>query len=251
MKRFMAMLIVLFALCSRPSGAIAQGVGVYPRFIIDYPIAFSLPRASFDINARIFPNGGLLSTLSVGMTDRLMVSASFGGINIIGEGEINWQPFAGGSLRYRLLTESFNLPALAIGFDSQGHGRYDEKVRRFERKSTGFFVVASKNYEVMDHLSFHVGSNYSLETKDNDKDPNLFTGADLGLSSELSVLWEYDFAINDNDDNALGSGKGYLNLGLRYNIKGVVYFEVYLLDLLKNRGEKVQRALKLTYFEFF
>ncbi|RME00554.1 MAG: hypothetical protein D6814_03295, partial [Calditrichaeota bacterium] len=176
---------------------------------------------------------------------------SFSGINVIGEGDIDWQPFAGANFRYRLNLESVTLPALAIGFDSQGHGAYVDSLKRFERKSTGFFFVASKNYEVLDHLSFHVGTNYSLETNDGDKSINLFTGGDLGVTPEFSVLGEYDFALNDNADNSLGSGKGYLNFGLRYNIKNVVYFEFYLLDVLKNKHDKIQRAIKLTYFEFF
>ncbi|MDQ7052908.1 MAG: hypothetical protein Q9P14_08460 [candidate division KSB1 bacterium] len=247
MKKFWLTLLIGLV----PSALLAQGVNVLPRYIIDYPIAYSLPRASFDVTMRVFPQGGALTSIDVGMNDRLMFGVSFGGINIIGEGDIVWQPFAGANFRYRLLTETFTMPALAVGFDSQGHGAYNDEAGRFERKSTGFFIVASKNYDVMTRLSFHVGTNYSLETADGDRSINLFTGADLGITPELSVLGEYDFALNDNADNSLGSGKGYLNLGLRYNIKNVVYFEVYLIDLLRNKYERFRRAVKLTYFEFF
>ncbi len=247
----MKTLIGFLLLLCLPVSGLAQGVDVNPRFLIDMPIASTLPRASFDITLRVFPNGGTLTTIDVGLHERLMFGVSFGGINVIGGGDIQWQPFAGANFRYRLLSETFTLPALLVGFDSQGHGAYNDEVRRFERKSLGFFAVASKNYEVMDHLSFHVGTNYSLETADGDKSPNLFTGIDFGITPELAIVGEYDFALNDNSDNSLGSGKGYLNLGIRYNIKNVVYFEFYFIDLLRNKYGNFQRAVKLTYFEFF
>ncbi len=242
---------LILLMLALPAAGFGQGVDVKPRYVIDYPVAASLPRASFDVTMRVFPGGGALSSIDVGMTDRITFGVSFGGMNVIGEGDIDWQPFAGANFRYVLLSEEVTLPSLAVGFESQGHGAYNHEAKRFERKSLGFYAVATKNYVLLDHLTFHLGVNRSLETADGDRSLNLFTAGDLGLTPELSVLGEYDFALNDNSDNSLGSGKGYLNFGLRYNIKNVVYFEFYLLDLLRNKYEHFQRVVKLTYFEFF
>ena len=246
MKKYLIVLGILLA----PQFLSAQGIGVPPRYLIEMPVAYVLPRASFDVNMRLYKGDGLLTGLNVGMTDRFMIGVSFGGTNVLGQGEVDWNPYAGAEARYAVITESMVWPALAVGFNSQGQGAFVDSTNRFERKSLGFYAVASKNYEILDHLSFHVGANYSLETGDGDKDPNLFLGAELGFRPELAFLGEYDFALNDNSDNSTGSGKGYFNMGLRYNVKNVVYFELFFLDLFENFG-KMQRALRITYFEFF
>ena len=246
MKRFILIAIFLTV----PSILAAQGINVPARNIIDLPNASTLPNASFDVTMRIFPDGGLLSGVNVGLNERFMIGVSYGGINVIGKGDIDWHPFAGATARYRVLSESFSLPGIAIGFDSQGHGAYVDSVKRFERKSPGFFAVSSKNYRIFDGLSIHLGTNYSLETRDEDKGLNVFTGAELNIRPELAFTIEYDFALNDNSGKSLGEGKGFLNIGARYTIKDAVYFEVFLFDVLQNFQE-MQRAIRLTYLEFF
>ena len=51
-------------------------------------------------------------------------------------------------------------PAIVIGFDSQGRGRYREVINqdnfetyfRYQHKSFGYYLVASKNYLFMGNL---------------------------------------------------------------------------------------------------
>lgn len=246
MKRFS---LIVFCLAI-PSFLTAQGVNVPARSIVDLPNASTLPNASFDIAMRIFAEGGLLAGINVGLNERFMIGISYGGVNVIGKGDVDWHPFAGATARYRLLEESFSLPGIAIGFDSQGHGAYVDSVKRFERKSPGFFAVSSKNYRFLEGLSIHFGANFSLEDKDEDRGVNVFTGAELSIRPEFVFMVEYDFALNDNSGRALGQGKGFLNVGARYTIKNAVFFEVFLFDILENL-QKSQRAIRLTYLEFF
>lgn len=246
----MKRIFLLTLLIAMPATLAAQGVNVPARTIIDLPNASVLPNASFDVTMRIFPEGGLLSGVNVGLNERFMIGVSYGGINVIGKGEIDWHPFAGALARYRIITESFSLPGITIGFESQGHGAYVDSVKRFERKSPGFFVVSSKNYRIFEGFSIHLGTNYSLETRDEDRGLNVFTGGELNIRPELAFMIEYDFALNDNSGRALGEGKGFLNIGARYTIKDAVYFEIFLFDVLENFQE-MQRAIRLTYLEFF
>lgn len=234
-----------------PLSLSAQGINVPPRYIIDLPNASTLPNASFDVTMRLFPQGGLLAGVNVGLNERFMLGVSYGGINVIGRGKVNWHPFAGANARYRILSESFSFPGIAIGFDSQGHGAFVDSLDRFERKSLGFYVVSSKNYQIFDGLSVHLGGNYSLQNNDRDKGLNVFTGAELNVRPELAFMLEYDFGLNDNNGRALGQGKGFLNLGIRYTIKDAVYFEVYVMDILENITHNTERVIKLTYLEFF
>ncbi len=248
MKRSIILLIAFLAFTSE---LFSQGINVPPRRIIDFPNGALLPKGSFDVTLHAFPKGGLVTGIDVGLHNRLMIGVSYGGTNVIGEGDVNWHPFAGANVRYRVIGESFTWPGVAVGFDSQGHGAYLDTTNRFERKALGFYAVSSKNYQILGGLGIHFGANYSLETDDLDKGINLFTGADLTIRPNVAVMAEYDFALNDNGDLSLGSGKGYLNAGLRFTIKDAVYLELFLVDLLENRENNFQRSIKVTYLEFF
>jgi len=247
MKRIVLSLLLL------PVTLLAQGIDVHPRHIIDTPTAWPLPRAGFDLSVRAFGNGGALLSLSVGVSNEFMFGASYGGTHILGEDSLQWNRSPGLLIRYNLIEESFALPALSIGFESQGYGPYVSAFSRYANKSPGFYVVASKSYAFLEHLDFHGGINYSLERDDGDRDVNLFTGASLAVNQDFELLGEYDFALNDTKEKvSLGEGTGYLNVGLRLNVKKVVYLEMFLKNLLQNRrsAKYFNREFKITFFQY-
>ncbi len=222
------------------------------RRLIDLPTAGMLDRGSYAIDLRMFGNGGLLSRVSVGITPRFMFGISYGGENIIGEGDINWNDQPGIEARLRLLDENFALPAITIGFDSQGYGPYDDQLNRYANKSRGVFAVASKNYAVLLNLGLHAGLNRSLEDDDDDGELNFFLGADLSLNREIRAFVEYDLATNDNENDAMfGSGDGYLNGGVQWNFSDRLFLQVNLKNLFQNGANEVTREFKIGYFEFF
>jgi hypothetical protein len=236
---------------SFPAVIFGQGIEVPPRHVIDLPTAWPLPRAGFDLNVRFYANGGALMSLNVGVSGEFMFGASYGGTRILGEDSLEWNNAPGLLLRYQLINESFALPALSIGFESQGYGAYLDSTSRYTNKSRGIYVVASKSYAFLERLDFHGGINYSLERED-DSDINLFTGGALAINQDVEVLGEYDFALNDTQENSLGSGNGYLNAGIRLNIKKVVYLELFVKNLLDNKknAKYFNREFKITFFQY-
>jgi hypothetical protein len=192
-----------------------------------------------------------------------MFGTSFGGTEVLGESQADWNPAPGVLVRYQLLSESLGLPGVTLGFESQGYGPFvrdstDKSKGRYVNKSLGFYVVGSKSYDLLERLDFHAGINYSLERDDQDKDPNLFLGMTLAINRDIELLAEYDLAFNDDKTQEsqnvrrFGDGKGYLNTGIRLNLKDVVYLEFYLKNLFKNRttAEDYAREFKITYFQF-
>jgi len=227
-----------------------------PINMIDSPTANFLSRKYFQLKLRVYHEGGMLGGLTVGLTNRLMFGVTYGGQNIIGQGRVLWNASPGVNLRYRLRFEDFRFPAVSLGFNSQGYGEYFPSMKRYQIKSKGFYIVFSKNYFVLQDFGVHAGLNYSDENKGAEKDINFFCGAHLMLDPELSILWEYDFAINDNDDKSLGSGKGYMNAAVRWYFSPQLVFEFSVKNLLKNNraieGQKIpnaNRELKIIYFQ--
>ncbi|MFC1557825.1 hypothetical protein ACFL40_00575 [candidate division KSB1 bacterium] len=221
--------------------------------IIDIPTAGSLQRGSFNVGLRMYPQGGVLCNMSAGLINRVMVTVFYGGENCIGDGEINWNPQIGFEMRIRVIEESFVLPALSVGFISQGYGGYNNDLSRYTYKSKGFYTVISRNYNLLGDLGLHFGANKSLEEDDRDKDINLFTGFDKALPGGIVILGEYDFGFNDNGDLGLGSGNGYLNAGLKWSITGGFSVTFIFRNLAKNKKltSGIGREIAINYVRTF
>jgi hypothetical protein len=223
-----------------------------PTMIIDKPTAGMLRRADYHITANFFQRGGVLAGVSVGLFDRFSFGISYGGTGIIGPDKIEMNPLPGVRAKLRIVQETTMMPAIAIGFDSQGKEPYLDSLKRYTIKSTGFYAVASKNYEMLGHLSLHGGFNYSLENKDGDKDLNLFVGAEKSLGDILSLLVEYDFAVNDNTQS-VGQGHGYFNLGFRLSAGEGLVIGFDLKNMTKNQRNITiaNRVLQIEYVGSF
>ena len=245
---------VLLTFLALPVALNAQEIAISEqRTLIYRPTAGSLERGSYDIELRMYPGGGLLGTIAVGLTDRITFGTSFGGLNIIGEGDVIWNPRPEANIKYRLMEESYSAPALSFGYNGQGFGEWDDSKKRYRIKSPGLFAAVSKNYSMIGNLGFHAGVNISFEKDDLDDDVNLWIGFDKSINEEISFLGEYDFALNDNSDNTLGSGNGYLNAALRWAFVEELIIELNVNNLLGNRkdSDAASRELKIIYVEFF
>jgi len=227
-----------------------------PINLIDNPTANFIDRKNFQLKLRVYHGGGMLTGLTVGLTQKLMFGVTYGGQNIIGQGKVLWNAAPGVNIRYRIRFERVNFPAMCIGFDSQGYGTYYPDLKRYQIKSKGFYVVMSKNYFILKDFGVHGGLNYSGENHGAEKDLNFFFGAHLMLDPELSLVWDYDFGINDNDSNSLGSGKGYMNAGVRWYFSERLLLEFSIKNLTRNNrtinGETIphsNRELKIIYFQ--
>lgn len=237
-----------------------------PRWLLDIPTAWMLPRGSFDVDFKSFPEGGIQGSLNIGLARRLSVGLAYGGSGILTESIPEWNPRPEILVRYLLVETDGIFPSLAVGYSSLGYGMYMKKdsVSRFYEdrylvKSPGFYVVLSKNYPFYDgDVSVHMGGNYSLENEI-DGDPNMFIGADLGLGYDLVYMAEYDFAFNDNKRSGIfGLGRGYLNMGLSWYITPELSLELDFRNLLLNRKKLVgsgnaviDREIRLVYLQYF
>jgi hypothetical protein len=211
---------------------------VEPMMLVDRPTAGLLNYGSYSVYGNFFQRGGMLFGICVGIFEPFTFGISYGGTDIIGHDAIHMNPLPGVSAKLRVVGEGMIMPAIAIGFDSQGKEPYldADSLKRYTIKSTGLYVVASKNYSVLGNLSIHGGLNKSLEESDGDKDLNMFVGAEKSLGRDISIMLEYDFAINDNNNNALGKGNGYLNFGFRWSWGKGLVIGFNLKNITKNQN---------------
>ena len=231
-----------------------------PSSLITLPTAGTLQRGSFALEMRIQKFGGLTSSISVGLTDRFQLGISYGSANLIGDDSLIWYPKPETNLKYLLIDESETSPGISLGIDTQGLGKFnsDDSLMRYDTKALGLFAVASKNWVTpLGNLGWHFGSNYNfVETNDNDKDVNFFMGFDIEFNPELSMMFEYNAALNENNmtsKNIAISRGGYLNAGIRWTFVERLHIEMDFNNLMfdKKKVDYFNREIKITYIEYF
>jgi len=251
MNKIIHILFILFILISQSSSAQPGSLAV--DMLIDVPAAKCPEKGEIITDLRLYAGGGLLASVRVGVFDRFSIGTSYGGENIIGSGNVNMNPQPCVQLKYLVIEEQFLVPAILVGFDSQGLGGYNKTRKRYTCKSKGLYAVVSKNTSFLAGIGLHAGLSWSPENKDGDSDPTLFLGFHQWISSGIVILGEYDAAINDNNENAIGAGKGYLNLGIRCTLQEVLRFEFAWKNILENMKDLKgsSREVKLIYTTHF
>lgn len=254
MKNITITLILLSLACGSlfAQGTSGESAKYEYRNLVDMPTAGILEKGFVGVATNILPAGVVIGILEVGVFDNVSFGISYGGANIIGAGSPDWYKIPSVNLRVRLIDESVALPALTLGFDSQGKGIYFDEDKRYAIKSPGFFGAASKNFEFLGYLSLHGTVNYSIETKDGDNFTNLQIGFEKTVGSMFSVIGEYDFAFNDNTTEIYGKGSGYLNVGFRLSVGDGFTLGLDLRDLLNNKKwspSTADRSLRIEYIK--
>lgn len=251
-----SLLIISIILTGKPfifaQGTAGESAKFEYRYLIDMPTAGVLDKGSVGITTDVLAGGVVVAKMEVGVFENISFGISYGAANLIGSGKPNWYELPGVNIRFRIFNETLLLPALTLGFDSQGKGEEFENPKRYAIKSPGFFATVSKNFQLLGYMSLHGTVNYSLEKNDGDNFINLVAGVEKTLGSNLSVIAEYDFALNDNSISSLGDGKGYLNIGLRWSIGGGFTLGFDLRDLLQNKKwnpNAADRALRIEYIQ--
>ncbi len=283
---------VLFGLAGLMLAGSLHGQTLPPANLVTIPTAGTMQRGSYEVEMLMTAGGGVLGRLGVGISDQFSLGMSYGIQQFIGDQapKIN-RTMPEAQLKYRLFEESYKMPAIAFGLDTQGRGAFQSKTvrdttytiidsvagtsernidksiyERYEIKGIGLYLVASKNWDVLGNFGSHIGiSKNLLESDDIDDDLNLFFGVDKDLSEQFSIFVEFNAALDDNgytgDDLlrlkglTVGRGNGYLNAGFRWHIAQSFYMEIDFNDLLINKKKvdvsSMSRELKVVFNDFF
>lgn len=224
--------------------------------VIHEPTAGVLKKGQYELELNSFGYGGMQVGIAIGLFDRFMFGVSFGGDGLIGYGKPTWNDLPGMIVKYRLIEESQVLPAVAIGFDMQGQGNWFKEDDRYLYKAPGGFIAASRNWmSPYGRFGLHGGVNINSTENDQEQGMDGFLGLDFSLNEQLALLLEYDFAVDDNEeDGRFGEGPyGYLNAGLRFTFAQALVIDVGAVDLFNSSAETDGwgREIRISYVETF
>lgn len=238
--------------------------------VITAPTAWTNQKGEFDLGCRLLP---FLIEANLGITNYLTVGGAYGGANVIGYGKPEWNPRPCFRAKIQITQGGAILPAIALGYDDQGIGHFYESEQfeakaeegdiggeygdRFQIKSKGFYIVASQEYKFLGVTAFHIGVNYSITERKDDKDISVFGAIEKSISPDFFLLADYDFGMNDNETRAFGGKRGFLNVGVRWRVAEEFNLEFYLMNISQNQKDKLgkegewYRALSFKFSSYF
>ena len=247
-------LAVLASLAAAPGLAGAQDGPMELVRLVDSPTAGLVDKGRFAVDLRLFSGGGLMGQVDAGLLRRLSIGLAFGGEGVIGDTEIDWYPKVEAAARCRVVEESMGMPALTLGYDTQGYGAHSHG--RYQFKSKGIYLAGSKNYGFgLRQLGFHGGLNWSLEKRGG---LSGWLGLDKRFTRKLYFIAEYDLA-RDSGDDSWALNRGYVNGGAHWSPTPSLRLGFLLKNMLRNGDRsapggpsaEMSREIAVRYSEAF
>jgi hypothetical protein len=231
-KKLFASLILVFIF----TGVVAAESQLEPTRIIDTPAVGMLDYGAYDLNFRLFSEGGILTRLDFGVFKVVNLGFGWELSNVIGSQDITVapptlylkiKPFSGGMV----------LPAFAFGYDGQGYS-YIKSSSTFTQKEKGIFVVFGREY-------FFPGFEMNFGANMNDFKTNTvygFANVDFNIEEKIYFLAEYD-NVNYLPDSRL-------NLGVRFFVTNYLSIDLAGHDIGAS-DRKTERILRIGYLGKF
>lgn len=204
--------------------------------LIDTPTYSILDYGSYEMQFRIFNNGGVTSKLSFGIFKALNLGVSWELSNIVGVGNtVVAVPAL--QIKVNLYEGSASLPGFAIGYDGQGYF-YNDSDAEFLQKGRGIYAVAGKEL-LLPGLNFNIGINV------NDFKEVRLLGFVNGF---YSIIDESLLAMLEYDNIGKGAD-ARLNLGFKLWATENFAIDFILRNILTGDEERLgcERILRLSY----
>ncbi len=246
MKKIFPIVILSFVI------AIFEYAGAeMPTELIEVPTAHVNEYGNFDLNLRVYEQGSVLTRLTVSALRNIDMGIYINVENATGNAAVKMtRPEL--LLKCRLFNSGEIMPALAIGYDSQGRGTYfreDDYIpylgiytekNVYSEKERGLFAVLSKG-EFYSGLGISIGINANdLEEFKLKDDVYMFIGISQRLSEEMYFIAEYDNIKDTNNDDKR------LDMGLRYMpITGLTV--EFAVKNIKHSYRDIDRILRIAY----
>jgi opacity protein-like surface antigen len=219
-------------------------------YVIDNPSAWTRLRGEYGASIGVEP---FVMRGEIGILDYLTVGVSYGGADVFGTGSPTMNPRPGFQAKFRITNGGPILPAISVGYDDQGHGKYydfnprypgeNRDYDRYQFKAKGFYLVFSQEIEVLGALGLHLGVSYNLIEDKDDDGVDVYGSLEKTLGPHLVLLGAYSLGLNDDDpDNSLGSGHGYLDAGVRWRVTENFNLEFRFTNLLENQLDTLGEA---------
>jgi len=206
--------------------------------LVNIPTAHTLVKGFFDLNCKMYNEGGVFVKIDLGITNRLTIGTSLDVEKVIGDQkmESDLPPFI--SAKYHLLDGTKYIPAIvAIGYNSLGYPRYEGKIKFSSQELKGPYLSFTKPILPLG-LNGHAHAGVNFDTH-GFKDSSIYLGLNLFINPELLLVLEANsirFNHQEEEKNVHG--------GIRFAVNQ--QFEIEL-DFKNLSHGSVTRQVKIRY----
>jgi len=175
---------------------------------IDNPLPVMLYHGEVLIHIKEEPIDNLRAKIGVGIWNGIILSTSFGGTNIVGYGDIEWEDRPALDLRIRLFGNG--VIESVVGYN-------DEPIEDYAKK----YIFATAGTRLMPGLILSGGANYNYDEEE--KGADLFGNAALNLGETHTFHFEYIMGANDEAKNRFNVGYKLQSgsLGIQFDLKNI------------------------------
>lgn len=205
--------------------------------LIDVPTAQTLEYGAYNTNFRFDAAGGLTSRLVFGVLRPINLGISFDIDGMIGNQPLEFRR-PGIYFKARAYGGSLRLPAIALGYDGQGYGRFDNEANVWTHAEKGIFLSLTKELAA-EGLEWTLGT--SINNFNQGADAQAFFGVSYDIEHRVLLIAEYD--------NIRDLGTSRFNLGLRARVIRQVYIDFAARNIF--RGPNSERILRIDYRGLF
>ncbi|HBU70068.1 MAG TPA: hypothetical protein DEE98_06740 [Elusimicrobia bacterium] len=202
-------------------------------FVIDTPATGMSDYGGYNLNFRLFSEGGVLTRLNFGVFNKVNLGFGWEVSRVIGTSQDIIVGAPGLYLKIRPFEGDMVLPAFAFGYDGQGYF-YNRDKNEFAQKEKGIFVVFGRE-AFSPGLVFNVGGNMN-DFKTNNVYG--FINASYNIEDKVILLCEYD--------NIHLVYENRLNMGMRFFITPDLSIDLAGRDL-GAAGRDAERVLQINY----
>lgn len=207
-----------------------------PTYVIDTPTTGMLDYGGYDLNFRLFNEGGILTRLNFGVFEVVNLGISWELGRIIGGQNINVSPPAL-YLKIRPFSGGIVLPAVVFGYDGQGY-LYDKERNEYAQKEKGIFVAFGREIMTPGFI-VNAGANiFDFKT-------NIvygFVNFSFNIEDKFAILAEYD------NLNYLPLSR--LDMGFRFNVTEDLSIDLAAKDI-GAAGRSAERIIRINYLGKF
>jgi hypothetical protein len=225
-------LLVFLALClAVPVSLLAEN-----NYAIDTPTTDILDYGMYNLNFRLFSNGGILTRLDFGVFKIVNLGFGWETSDVIGTQDVSVAPPAL-SIKIKPYDGGIVLPALVLGYDGQGNF-YNKSTNEYTEREKGIYVALGRE-TVIPGLKLTAGANmWDFQTNT----VYGFVNATMNLEDKFMIIGECDNIHSGNDDR--------INAGFRIPITEALSIDLAGRDI-GAPGRTAERIIRLNYIGKF
>ncbi|HLD30494.1 MAG TPA: hypothetical protein VJC03_09130 [bacterium] len=214
----------------------ASALPAASSYLIYNPSAEVSDYGSYDFSMRFYREGSILTRANFAVISGINLGFSLDFEKVIGTDSVKGHS-PSLNLKLKLTKEKGLLPQAALGYDSQGYGKYNKELKEYAIREKGFYAALS--WQKI-NPSIHCGINVvDLEDFEGSENVYAFGGVGAKLGEKVTLLMEGSNILHGSDSVIYNTGMNWRlleDISIQFNFEN-----------LGSGGDRMERTFMVNY----